>query len=518
MSQSALVPDMPTATGTGAPSHAVSGQVPPGGIITDADGYLVRNRPAEKWFDWSTVQVSRSAALQLSHGLSTRDLEIMRFAERFGMVTFEQITRVFFNSENPAAAAVMHLRKRRYLARLPVPPTFITDAVGIRPGSANYVYVLDWNGYFYLRYHAGGPQPQVVTEGRRRDDREADNGASGGIGIGSGEYADDGEQHEITRWNPATVAQVNSRFGHTLGVSEIWSYIMTAVRSTYERHSPQHPDDPIKYHLKAFLLNEKESFVPSNLAVLTSSRHVDIKEAGRLLVIPDATVALSFQVSLAPMPSMPSTNPAPTVPTAPARQPRIWTPPGPPGPPESSAGQADKKHKRSNQYDPTLASWKPAFLPIVPFPARGQISEPTSPLAPHYRFMFVEMETGTNNRFDLQTKIAAYNRVFRRQEIWQYMYGPHFPRVLVVVRNKDQIERTAIMWRREFAHQAETAVLLTSLQHLADVYTLGRRALIQLPCWLDVLAEQRPVWRTLDDALAIDLVVARAEAAIHRTS
>ncbi|HKP53213.1 MAG TPA: hypothetical protein VJ183_11250 [Chloroflexia bacterium] len=68
------------------------------------------------------------------------------------------------------------------------------------------------------------------------------------------------------------------------------------------------------------------------------------------------------------------------------------------------------------------------------------------------------------------------------------MYGPHFPRVLVVVRNKDQIERTAIMWRREFAHRAETAVLVTSLQHLADVYSQGRRGIIELPCWLDVLA------------------------------
>ncbi len=109
------------------------------GVISDANGYLLRNRPPQRWMDWSKVPVGRNASLQTSHGLSTRDLEIMRFAERFGMVTLEQITRVFFNSEDPASNAVMQLRKRRYLAKVEVPSTFLTEAVGRRPGIAKSV-------------------------------------------------------------------------------------------------------------------------------------------------------------------------------------------------------------------------------------------------------------------------------------------------------------------------------------------------------------------------------------------
>ncbi len=126
--------------------------------------------------------------------------------------------------------------------------------------------------------------------------------------------------------------------------------------------------------------------------------------------------------------------------------------------------------------------------------------------------MFVEMETGSNNRNDLRVKIERYNRVYRNQELWQYMYGyGHFPRVLVVTRTKEQIERTTIMWRNEFAHRAHTGVLVTSLQYLADAYLFGRRGLIELPCWLDVFGDPIQRWCTLDDALGIDLVVTQAE-------
>lgn len=110
-----------------------------------------------------------------------------------------------------------------------------------------------------------------------------------GENAGDGEDTDNSGQYEITRWNPSTVAQVNTHFAHSLGVSEVWSYVMAAARSTYERPSPQHPDDPIKYRLKAFVLNERESIIPSNLAVLTSSKQVDPKDTGRLLIHPDAT-------------------------------------------------------------------------------------------------------------------------------------------------------------------------------------------------------------------------------------
>jgi hypothetical protein len=52
------------------------------------------------------------------------------------------------------------------------------------------------------------------------------------------------------------------------------------------------------------------------------------------------------------------------------------------------------------------------------------------------------------------------------------------------------------MWRQEFAYRAETAVLVTSLQHLADIHTLGRRALIELPCVRWVIAWSRAPART----------------------
>lgn len=481
------------------------------GAIIDPKGYLLRNRPPQRWIDWTKVPVGRAASLQLSHGLSSRDLEIMRFAERFGMVTLEQITRVFFNSEDPASSAVMKLRKRRYLAKIEVHPPFLADAVGRRPGVTNSVYILDWNGFYYLRYHANGTRASVAS-GTNADTADSESngpGGQNGIGRASREGGGDHEAGDqaISRWNPATVAQVNSRLGHTLGVSEVWSYIMTAARATYERPTPQHPEDPIKYRLKAYLLNERESCIPSNLAMLSRGA---TPNAGKFLAIPDATIALSFQVSLPHSPSFPSGSSGSSVTHWRSHQPSLWVLP------DEKDDRTGAAHVRrgANQYDLSLRSWQHVFLPVLPFPARGQIVEPSSPFAPRYRFLFVEMETGTNNHKDLLAKIAGYNRVYGRQEIWHYLYGERFPRVLVVVRAKEQIERTATIWRSEFAHRAQTAVLVTSLHHLAEVYALSRRGLIELPCWLDVLNEQRPTWRTLDDALAIDLVVSQAVAAV----
>jgi hypothetical protein len=516
--------------------------------MCDASGYLLRNRPPDRLTDWTEVPVGRAAALRLSHGLTIRDLEIMRFAERFGMVTQEQIRKLFFNSDMPAFKAVMELRKRRFLVRLEIPANLVHASVGRRPGPTNSVLVLDWNGYYYLRYHADGLAYSKMSRyvgigsaaGSAAESMLADRehmGETKGTDTEK-EGGDGGSAGAISRWDPSTVAQVNSRLGHTLGISEVWSYVMAAARATYERPTPQHPEDPIKYRLKAFLLNERESCIPSNLAML--SRGSDRKRVGKFLVIPDATIALSFQVSLPPTRQVPATpsilaipgdnRPGEQSPTgfrsagsagATNRNPDslLWWPPG--GWKEWGAsnrprqpGQSEDPQRHSNQYDPTQTSWQHAFLPMMPFPAPGQPGDAPSPFSARYRFAFVEMETGTNNRNDLYTKIERYNRLYRIPEIWQYMYGQkHFPRVLVVVRSKEQIERTTILWREKFAHHACTAVLVTSLPHLAEVYSFGRRGLIELPCWLDVFGDPKPRWCTLDDALGIDLAVAQAEAA-----
>ena len=129
------------------------------------------------------------------------------------------------------------------------------------------------------------------------------------------------------------------------------------------------------------------------------------------------------------------------------------------------------------------------------------------------------METGSNHVGMLAQKVARYNWLVRnRKQAWDRVFGQS-PRVLVVVQRNDQIEMQTKIWRSRYALQAETAVLLTSLQMLSSVYCgpvseaesevgmgasrRGRRALIEQSCWLDVMATPGPTWKTLRDALHI---------------
>ncbi|HKP53212.1 MAG TPA: hypothetical protein VJ183_11245 [Chloroflexia bacterium] len=547
--------------------------------VTSSSGYLLRERPPDKRTNWPSVPVGRAASLRLAHGLTEREVEIMRFAERFRMVTLHQVRRAFFNSDIPAFKLVHKLRMGRFLAKLDIPAAALRSSLGLGAEAAmasdvpDVVLVLDWNGYYYLRYHADPDAPLgygEVDEERQRP--------------GSGEGL-------ITRWHPASVAQTTSRLGHTLAVSDVWSYVTAAARATYERPTPQYPDDPIKYRLKVFVLNEREAGVPLNpsasfISLASAPRVLDKasqstrspaspassvagRSTSKFLLMPDATIAYWFKVALPSVADIPGIPGIPGIQGMPSShridysiaanppdshaakvssgsnpgrlpesaQPRqssqsvqpaapatshtphhsLWNPPG--------GWKYWEPGRKANRYDRSLDTWQPAILHDVPFPARDNtwdsaLFAQSSPFSARIRYLFVELETGANNRANGIAKIAAYNHLYKRRDIWEQMYGPHFPRVLVVVRTNAQLQRTVALWRGEFALRAQTAVLVTSLERLRDAHSFGRRGLIELPCWLDAFGTgfgegQGPVWRTLDDALGIDLLVHRAEEALY---
>src|ERR1044071_4234633 len=50
-------------------------------------------------------------------------------------------------------------------------------------------------------------------------------------------------------------------------------------------------------------------------------------------------------------------------------------------------------------------------------------------------------------------------------------------------------ESTTPLWHSNFAHHAHTAVLVTSLQHLAIAHSSGRSGLVQISHWLDLIGD-----------------------------
>lgn len=171
------------------------GDVPPGGIITTGAGYLRRTRPDTYHHRWSKVPVGPVAAQELSKGLTERDHLILFMAEQSRVLTIEQVERAFFTRPITARKRIRLLRERRFLASPEVDHRVLSAAVGHRAGTHNAPLVLDWNGKYLLEHL----------------------------------------HYDLRSWDPATVAQVNSQFGHTLGVSEVWSYITAAARATHER-------------------------------------------------------------------------------------------------------------------------------------------------------------------------------------------------------------------------------------------------------------------------------------------
>ena len=125
------------------------------------------------------------SAGRLGRDLIERDHLIMLMAERARAITTEQVARVFFNSPVTARKRVRLLRARRFLVTPEADHGIVSAAVGRRGDTHNAPLVLDWNGKYLL---------QKLN-------------------------------YELRNWDPATVALVNSRFGHTLAVSEVWSYV-----------------------------------------------------------------------------------------------------------------------------------------------------------------------------------------------------------------------------------------------------------------------------------------------------
>lgn len=242
--------------------------VNPGGIITNGAGYLRRERPDTYHHKWSRIAVGRQPAFALSRGLYERELHIMSIAERLRIVTSEQITRAYFNSNTTAHKHLRKLRQRRYLASLEVGHQLITTAVGRRYAIKNTPLVLDWNGKYLLEQ----------------------------------------EEYRLKIWNPATVAQINGRFSHILCVSEIWSYIMALARASNETggqliEETDKVEKPNKNRLKfaADFYNESESVVYSEGSTGWSLDAED-KSAGmnrKVVVRPDATFVLGFSFARA---------------------------------------------------------------------------------------------------------------------------------------------------------------------------------------------------------------------------
>jgi hypothetical protein len=127
------------------------------------------------------------------------------------------------------------------------------------------------------------------------------------------------------------------------------------------------------------------------------------------------------------------------------------------------------------------------------------------------------VERGTNSRADLVRKIASYNALFARTDMWRRVFG-RFPRILVVVPEEAQVRVQAHTWRRHYRVNVPTSVLVTSLERLALAYydyaisygVTGGRVLLNYPLWLDVMSistgspATNDYWLPLGRALTLD--------------
>ncbi|MBF6611563.1 MAG: replication-relaxation family protein [Chloroflexi bacterium] len=450
--------------------------------ITDRRGYLLRQRPG------SSVAVGPAAALLLSDGLTDREIAAMKFVEQLGVVTAEQLARAFFNTTRSAYETLQPLVRRRFLANIGADPAQIRRAVGHRPPPRNPAYILDWNGAYHLSTH---------------------------------------HDYELRNWRPSTVALITSRFAHNLGISEVWSYLLAASRATHELNLVSPSEDLWRYRLSLGLRNERASLLTQrgareaadsmmaadSLGALGSpgypgsmSGQERAKVRDRVLLQPDATFILAIR----------------------EMGEQAALPPDPQEPPVGSVGAAHgaphairpghDDRSPSPRWNPASESWEPAILSDPPYGAAMAVSEKLAARnhqETYYRALLLEMETGANNSKDVINKITAYNRLIRTNELaWTGAFGIG-PRLLVVTRTALQIDALAKIWRTHYFHSSkETSVLMTSLQTLARVYGAhgrsgrgDRRALIEQPCWLDVMAAGAPAWMTLGEALRVGVVM-----------
>ena len=438
--------------------------VPPGGVITTGAGYLSRYRRDTPHHQWSKVPVGPVAAQELSEGLDERDHLILLIAEQLGMVTTEQIERALFDSSVTARNHMRLLRGRRFLASPEVDHRMASAAVGHRAGTHNASLVLDWNGKYLL----------------------------------------ESLHYDLRTWDPSTVAQVNSQFGHTLGVSEVWSYIVAAARATHEplpfRASSEHAQEQAgaRDQLAVGLLNERESVVyyggctgwslemegvvdevqPPGTAGATSSKRDRKLSASKLkaLLKPDASLVLSVTSD------------------------------------ETERAYREATSK-SNSKSPCSyrGSWRDALLTAIPSPASMRAAEHLG--STRYRLVFLEMETGSNSSKDVIHKIERYNQLYKRLkpgdamqgQNWQALFGPTVPPIVVAVRDSSQVDGQVMLWRTHYAPKSSGALILANLELLSLAYAKGRYSLLTQPCWLDVMRPEGPKRKTLGEIFGLRL-------------
>ena len=526
-----------------------------GSDITDTNGYLMRDRPG-----WD-VPVGSEAARLLGADLTDRETQILLAVERLGYATTEQITRAFFNSHRSAYETLLNMVNSRFLASLGADTLLVRRSIGHRPPPRNPVYILDWNGYYYLTSCCG---------------------------------------YHLHNWRASNIAIPSSRFGHALGVSEVWSYLVSAARASQELDYLAEREDHWGYRLAVYFRNERAarlvqrhgaavgedlSLGPSNASSEGTQgwqghggngeqwwqerphkqRYRPASMQGRILLQPDGAFTFSIRElgalyagdadeyrevdEVGEVGDRGEAYAGGRVPTYPSGDRLGW------------AGEVSRViHPR---WDPTLTSWEDAFLHSRPSRrtmreaeerashgeygtvAAGSKSGSDRDMhsqGPHpgqdlrssrlyYRTLLLELETGANSPQDVRDKIAIYNRLLRNgEEMWTGAYGIA-PRVLVVVRHDAQLEAQAGIWRAHYLYKKGTAVLLTSLQTLArasgsgqdgesnrvanpacavdkagstgkmgKMGRLSRRALLDERCWLDVMASD-PVWKSLGEAL-----------------
>jgi hypothetical protein len=410
------------------------------GTVTDGSGYLLRHRPG-----WD-VPIGPRAAVQLSRGFTDREIAMLAAVEQLGMVTAEQVARAFFNTHRSAYERLLLLSQKRFLVNVGADASIVRRALAHRSPPRNPVYALDWNGAYLLSYE---------------------------------------HRHNLDNWRPSTAALITTRLGHILGVSEVWSHIMSAARASQE---PGQGGQSVGYELTVAFQHERKTL----LSLPPIKKEEPTRTWGRVLLQPDGAVVVGIRL-----------------------RPAGATSAGDPNPP-------------SPRWSPTLSSWRPAFMLHAPSPEVMLKSEKlaaTDKACVYYRTLLLEMETGANNATDTLRKIKAYNRVIRSHlDLWVGSYG-QAPRVLVVVPTDRQVDEEALKWRMHYYYKKETAVLLTSLETLAKAqrgrsndasmdasdrgnpgqtggmfHRTSRSAVLSHVCWLDVMVDR---WKTFDEALGI---------------
>ena len=391
------------------------------------------------------MPVGREAALLLSEGVWPREAAILEACDQLGALTVEQVARAFFNNPRSAYTQLRFLESRRFLARIQVDRATIrlATATAYEPElpiangrhRRNPVYILDWNGYYLLaeRY---GYQPR--------------------------------------NWNPARAGIVASRFCHSLGISEVWSYLVAAARATHELDlaSDELGRKWGRSRLQIGFLNEREcqlSHKRAGLRYAPSASKASFAGAPPLYEAEDnpegrgirserfapsarwqpyrrhcAILALwayrqSRKIEATILPEARESKLhrwASIIGSQRALGNRVE---------ETARSTVAGYNRYSPRWDPTLHSWECALLPSVPTPDLMRASEGAGDVA--YRSLLLEMETGSNHQKEITSKVTAYNRVIRQHsDAWKNAYGIA-PRVLVVVRDNSQIRFQARLWR-----------------------------------------------------------------------